>query len=126
MSGFDALAEEMNKKGTRALSPATLVGNSGIRHEFAFAVVPESGKPAVVIDTELSVGDVDDTKVLKFYVKVFDVRPEKAILCVSPKLSQRAAALSREYGIEVLEDEVPRNLVRLAGRAIGKLDAKES
>ncbi len=108
------------------MSPATLVGNSGIRHEFAFAVVPESGKPAVVIDTELSVGDVDDTKVLKFYVKVFDVRPEKAILCVSPKLSQRAAALSREYGIEVLEDEVPRNLVKLAGKAIGKLDAKES
>ena len=117
-SGFEGIAEAMNRKGRKAHAPAAIIGNSGIRHEFDFAVVPDSGKPTVVVDTELAVQDVDDTKVLKFYVKVFDVRPERAILCVSPRLSSRAAALAKEYGIEVLEDEVPRKLLKLAEKAI--------
>jgi hypothetical protein len=117
-SGFEGIAEGLNRKGNKAHAPAAIVGSSGIRHEFAFAVIPDSGKPKVVVDTELAVQDVDDTKVLKFYVKVFDVRPERAILCVSPKLSSRAATLAKEYGIEVLEDEVPRKLLKLAEKAI--------
>jgi len=124
-SGFEGIAEGMNRKGRKAHAPAAIIGNSGIRHEFAFAVVPDSGKPTVVVDTELAVEDVDDTKVLKFYVKVFDVRPERAILCVSPKLSSRAAALAKEYGIEVLEDEVPRRLLKLAEKAIDEKPNQE-
>ncbi len=118
MTGFGGLADGISKKGKNARAPAVIVGSSGVKHEFAFAITPESKKPKVVVDTELSVEDVDDTKVLKFYVKVFDVQPEKAILCVTPKLSERAAALAREYGIEVLEDEVPRRLVERAAEVI--------
>ncbi len=117
---FESLAESLSRKGTRARAPATIVGKSGVKHEFALAVEADSGGAQVVVDAELSVKDVDEMKVLKFYVKVFDVSPKKAILCVTPRLSDRAATLAREYGIEVLEDEAPRSLVGLAGKALGE------
>lgn len=115
---FESVAAELSDKGAQA--PAFIVGKSGVKHEFAFAVVPPSRKAKIVVDTELSVKEVDEMKVLKFYVKVFDVSPEKAILCVSPKLGERARALAGEYGITVLENEVPRNLIGMATEAVEK------
>ena len=116
--GFETVATELNKKGIRAQAPAAILGKSGVKHEFAFAVVPDAGRAKVVVDTELSVKDVDEMKVLKFYVKVFDVGPEKAVLCVSPKLGSRAATLAKEYGITVLEDEVPKKLIPKAEKVV--------
>jgi hypothetical protein len=115
---FESVASDLSKKGVKAMAPASIVGKSGVKHEFAFAVLPEDGKVKVVVDTELSVKDVDEMKVLKFYVKVFDVSPEKAVLCVSPKLGGRAATLAKEYGIVVLEDDVPKKLVPMAASLI--------
>ncbi len=120
-SDFESMASELGKKGARASAPAAIVGKSGVKHEFEFALVPESGKPKVVIDTELSVKEVDEMKVLKFYVKVFDVSPEKAVLCVTPKLSERAATLAKEYGIIVVEDETPRQLVAKAESIVNEV-----
>ncbi|HEV2138474.1 MAG TPA: hypothetical protein VGR53_06500 [Nitrososphaerales archaeon] len=115
---FEAVAAGFSKQGAQA--PAFIMGKSGVKHEFAFAIIPSSNKAKIVVDTELSVKEVDEMKVLKFYVKVFDVSPEKAILCVSPKLSERARALAKEYGITVLEDEVPRKLIGMASEAVEK------
>jgi len=117
---FETMATDFVKRGVKAKAPAAIVGKSGVRHEFAFAVVPESGKPRVVIDTELSVKDVDEMKVLKFYVKVYDVGPEKAVLCVSPRLGERASALAKEYRIQVLEDETPRKLIPKAAKFVSE------
>ena len=119
VSTFEDLAEDLNKKGVAASAPATIPGKSGVKHEFAFAL-QGSGKPRVVVDTELSVKDVDEMKVLKFYVKVFDISPAKAILCVSPRLNERATTLAREYGILVLEDDAPKKLVGMAARAVNE------
>jgi hypothetical protein len=115
---FESVAAQLAKEGAQA--PAFIMGKSGVKHEFAFAIIPPSKKAKVVVDTELSVKEVDEMKVLKFYVKVFDVSPEKAILCVSPKLGERARALAQEYGITVLEDEVPRRLIGMASEAVQK------
>ena len=115
---FESMASGLSRKGVTAKAPAVIVGKSGVKHEFAFALVPDSGKPKVVVDTELSVKEVDEMKVLKFYVKVYDVSPEKAVLCVSPKLTERAAAIAREYGIEVLENETPKKLIPMAARVV--------
>ena len=115
---FETYAADLSKKGVKATAPASIVGRSGVKHDFAFAVAEDSGKTKVVVDTELSVKEVDEMKVLKFYVKVYDVAPEKAILCVSPKLSSRAATLAREYGLSVLEEEVPRKLIQRAADAV--------
>ena len=118
---FETYAGNLSRKGVRAQAPASIVGRSGVKHEFAFAVTEGSGKTKVVVDTELSVREVDEMKVLKFYVKVYDVGPEKAILCVSPKLNPRAATLAHEYGLSVLEEEVPRRLVQKAADAVDSI-----
>jgi hypothetical protein len=115
---FESVASELSDKGAQA--PALIMGKSGVRHEFAFAIVPPTNKAKVVVDTELSVKEVDEMKVLKFYVKVFDVSPERAILCVSPKLGERANALAKEYGITVLENETPRKLIDMASKAVAE------
>ncbi|MDG6909433.1 MAG: hypothetical protein JRN08_03600 [Nitrososphaerota archaeon] len=121
---FESLAGSLSKKGVKATAPAQIVGKSGVKHEFAFAVRPDEARAKVVVDTELSVKDVEEMKVLKFYVKVFDVGPENAILCVSPRLSGRAADLAREYGIKVVQDDVPKKLAGLASKAIGEILGK--
>lgn len=126
VTNFEALAQDLSKKGVKACAPAAIMGKSGVKHEFAFALLPEGGRVKVVVDTELSVNEVDEMKVLKFYVKVFDVGPEKAILCVSPKLNGRAAVLAHEYGIQVFEDDVPKKLVGLAEKAVEETLAGES
>jgi len=115
---FETMVSRLSRRGIKAHAPAAIVGKSGVKHEFAFALVPDSGKAKIVVDTELSVRDVDEMKVLKFYVKVFDVGPEKAVLCVSPRLGTRAATLAKEYGITVLEDDVPRKLIPMAEKVV--------
>jgi len=115
---FETMASELNQKGVKASAPAAIMGKSGVKHEFAFALMPDSGKARIVVDTELSVKEVDEMKVLKFYVKVFDVGPEKAVLCVCPKLGARAATLAKEYGITVLENDVPKRLIPMAEKVV--------
>jgi len=120
---FESMANSLNRKGFKAQAPAAIVGKSGVKHEFAFALTPDAGKAKIVVDTELSVGEVDEMKVLKFYVKVFDVGPEKAVLCVCPRLGERAATLAKEYGITVLENDVPRKLIPMAEKVVNEIAA---
>jgi len=117
---FESMAKRLSEAGVPATAGATLVGKSGTRHDFAFAVTQPTGKAKLVVDTALSVDGVDETKVLAFYVKVFDVGPERAILAVSPKLTDRAKALAREYRIIVLENEAPRKLVPMVAETVEK------
>jgi len=113
---FESMAKKLSGSGVQAFAPAVVVGKSGVRHEFSLAV--GGPKPRVVVGEALSMKEVDDLKVLSFYAKVFDVGPERAILCVSPGLDQRAKALAKEYKITVLENETPRKLIPMAGDAI--------
>jgi hypothetical protein len=115
---FESVASSLAGSGKQAKAPAQMVGKSGVKHEFSLAVFSSPGSPEVVVDAELSVKDVDEMKVLKFYVKVFDVSPKKSILCVCPRLTERARSLAKEYGITVLESDVPRKLVQMAANEI--------
>lgn len=112
------MASALSERGERAKAPASIRGRSGVRHQFVFALLRDSGEPKLVVDMERSDGEVDDVGVLRFYVKAFDVNPEKAVLCVSPRLTTRAAALARAYGIVVIEAESPPDLVLMAGRFV--------
>lgn len=118
---FESMAANYSGGKMKASAPALILGKSGVKHEFSFALLEDPGKPVVVVDTELSVKEVDEMKVLKFYVKVFDVSPSKAVLCVSPKLAERARSLAKEYGIVVLEDDLPRNLINKASDVVKTL-----
>jgi hypothetical protein len=117
---FESMAKRLCETGVPAAAGATLVGKSGTKHDFAFAITQPTGKAKLVVDTALSVNGVDETKVLAFYVKVFDIGPERAILAVSPKLTDRARALAREYRIIVLENEAPRKLVPMVADTVEK------
>ena len=118
ISDFESLASDLTKRGKNAKAPAVIVGKSGVKHEFAFALDPDAVRPEVVIDTELSVKEVDEVKVLKFYVKVYDVGPKKSVLCVTPKLTEAAASLAKGYEISVVQDETPRNLIQKAAKLV--------
>src|SRR5271157_3849067 len=102
---FEALAKRLADTGAKATAPAVLVGRSGARHEFALAVQSKKGGPKVVVDTALSLKSVEDIQVLSFYAKVFDLSPEHALLCVSPRLGPSGKELAKEYKISVLENE---------------------
>ena len=123
---FESVASSLAGGGKQAKAPAQMVGKSGVKHEFSLAVFSSpGGSPEVVVDAELSVKDVDEMKVLKFYVKVFDVSPKKSILCVCPRLTDRARSLAKEYGITVLESDVPRKLVQMAANEISGTSGEE-
>lgn len=117
LAGFSSLAGALCKMGLKAQAPAQIQGRSGVKHEFALAVRTEA-KANVVLDAELSLNEVDEMKVVRFYIKVLDVGPQRAILCVSPRLDKRAALLAKEYGVAVLESEEPVRLARMAARRI--------
>jgi hypothetical protein len=118
---LESVAADLSREGIKSQAPAMITGKSGIKHEFALAVVGGDGKPKVVVDTELSIKDVDEMKVLKFYVKVFDVSPDKAVLCVSPRLNERAKSLAKEYQIIIAEDEVPKNLISATEKLVKQI-----
>lgn len=118
---FEGLAKHLKRSGVEASAPASLAGKSGANHEFAFAAHLMSGDSLVVVDTALSMREVEEIKVLSFYAKVFDVSPEHALLCVSPRLGPRGKQLASEYNIAVMENEIPRQLVTMVERYIDGL-----
>ena len=117
---FESLAERYIDSGHPAGSSTSVVGASGVRHHFAFTASSKDGTLQVVADTALSVSDVEETKVLGFFAKVYDVKPKAAVLCVSPRLNSAATELARQYGIVVLSNEKPRELVPMLGSFVDK------
>lgn len=110
------LVSRFNIDNRNAKAPVKLVGKSGVRHEFAFAVTTKDGGVQLVADITLSSSEVDETKVLAFFIKVFDVGAKHAVLCVTPRLNKRAEALAKQYGIVVLKSEEPGKLVGMLSK----------
>ncbi|QQG49320.1 MAG: hypothetical protein HY247_03140 [archaeon] len=118
---FETLAKKYEDAGHPAGPSGSVVGASGVSHSFAFVVSSTTGGVDVVSDTALSVSEVDETKVLGFFAKVYDVKPRAAVLCVSPRLNPGAADLARQYGLTVIENDKPRELVGMLGKTIDKI-----
>ncbi len=117
---FESLAKRYADAGYVARTSATLVGGSGIRHSFSFAVSSKEGVPEVVADTALSQSTVDGIKVLGFFAKVYDVKPKLAVMCVSPRLEASPAELAKEYHIVVLQSEKPAELPGMLCEVVDK------
>jgi hypothetical protein len=118
---FESLAKRYIDAGYLASTSSSVLGASGVKHNFAFTVSGEDGVVQAVADTVLSVTEVDEVKVLGFYAKVYDVKPKAAVLCVSPRLSPGAAELARQYGFFVLEHEKPRELIAMLANTIDRI-----
>jgi len=93
-------------------SPAAFIGKSGVRHTFSFSV-GEGEKPDIVCDVIIGKVDQDETRVLSLFIKVFDVGPKRAILCVSPRLTKEAVRLAMLYNIITLESPDPSRLPQM-------------
>jgi hypothetical protein len=83
-------------------TPAQIVGKSGVQHQFSFAST-EGKNPSFVGDVIIGPGEKDETKVLSLFIKVYDIGAKRAILCVTPKLTNEAAKLARLYNILTVE-----------------------
>jgi len=118
---FEALANRYIAAGHLASTTSSLVGASGVKHRFDFEISREDGVVQVVADTVLSVAEVDEVAVLKFFTKVYDVKPRAAVLCVSPRLSRGAADLAREYKLFVIEQEKPNELIPTLAKTVDKI-----
>jgi hypothetical protein len=90
-------------------SPASVVGKSGVQHQFSFAT-GDAKSPNIVGDVILGPGEKDETKVLSLFIKVYDIGAKRAILCVTPKLTNEAAKLARLYNILTVESPDPKQL----------------
>ena len=94
-------------------APASVVGRSGVRHDFSFAI-DKKKELGIVGDVILGEDEKDETKVLSLFIKFYDVGARRAILCVTPRLTPEAARLARFYNILTIETAdaklVPRML----------------
>lgn len=118
---FESLAKRYVDAGYLASTSSSVPGASGVKHNFAFTIAKEDGVMQVVADTALSVTEVEEVEVLGFFAKVYDVKPKAAVLCVSPRLSPRAAELARQYKLYVLEQEKPRELIPILAKTVDKI-----
>ena len=111
------LAEYLRAEGYQVEDLVALRGASGIEH--SFDIVATKGKDSLAISIASSPSEVGDDEVVRFFAKVFDARPTRAILVAMPKLSEGALKLAKFYGIETVEGrdagEVRSSMERLFG-----------
>jgi 5-methylcytosine-specific restriction endonuclease McrA len=97
----DLISDCLGSKGYRIEDTNSLRGSSGAEH--AFDVVATRGGGRLVISIASSPSEVGEMEVAGFFAKVFDVRPERAVLVAMPRLSEGALRLAKFYGIAVAE-----------------------
>ncbi|MDA4118643.1 MAG: hypothetical protein OK455_09895 [Thaumarchaeota archaeon] len=100
--------------------PAALTGKSGVKHTFSFSF-GEGEKPEIVCDVIVGTIEQDETRVLSLFIKVFDVGPKQAILCVSPGLTKEASRLAMLYNIVTLESADPKKLPQMIEGVLKRL-----
>lgn len=96
--------------GLATVRLAKVRGESGALHTFSFAARARS--TTFALDVYDEVRDID---VLKTYVKVYDTKAVGAMVCVTGRVSKRAEAMAKDYGMNIIAPaEVPRYLRSLA------------
>jgi len=85
-----------------ATTPMSWVGKSGVKHGFTFGYPGDHG-PDMVCDVILSEVPIDETDVLAFFIRVYDVGAKSSILCTSPGLTPGALRLALLYKIRVIQ-----------------------
>jgi hypothetical protein len=113
---FKPLLKEISNMGWYVRSPAIIPSQSGIEHEFTFALwAPEKrgeGPPDIVIDLYTSNEEVAPTIVLAFQAKTMDIQAIEKVLIVMPKLNEKAKVLAKSYGISFIEAEASSEIVK--------------
>ena len=113
--GFESLLKDLAGKGWHGQAPITLLGKSGIEHEFALALWagesdPTKEPPDVLADMYASDAEVNSTMVLAFFAKTMDVEPKERVLIAMPRLDKKGNILAKSYNMHVVEAETATEL----------------
>ncbi|MEM4316151.1 MAG: hypothetical protein QXT66_07380 [Nitrososphaerota archaeon] len=98
------LIETAESSGWVVRTPATIQGNSGVAHTFAFLAHNPRSPPneGLAIDVEVSVDKVDQSKVLSLFSKALDAAIQSTALGVVGDIEERAKVLARSFGIHLV------------------------
>jgi predicted RNA-binding Zn-ribbon protein involved in translation (DUF1610 family) len=108
--------------------PALIKGQSGVEHEFPFALWPNEeasgGKPDVVAELSTHEKEVNLTQVLAFQAKAADVEASRKIFMAMPKLDAKGRLLSSNYGMHVVEAKTARELHEKVANVLQQIASK--
>lgn len=118
------IVDELVRMGWQGLMPASIVGISGVEHEFSLALwrpgkrVEREG-PDIVVDIYVSELGLSDKELLAFIAKCHDLEqaardPLLKIVLAIPGLTNKAKTLAEKYGIVFVEATSADELVEKA------------
>jgi len=99
-----SILDFLQKKGFKTESPGYLEGESGVVHEYDIvAHGSDIDNGGLVLDFEVSKEVVGEERAISMFAKVYDTTPLKAILVVSPSITERGRKLAAQYRIDLVE-----------------------
>ncbi len=104
------IAELFQKFGYEVTTPKVIRGLSGVDH--TFDVHASKGGSEIAADLVSATTDIGPESVAGFFAKVFDAKPQRAILIAIPKLNQEAQKLSAMYSIETVSADQVEDILK--------------
>lgn len=117
---YAPIRELLEERGFIVEAPGMLMGSSGVSHRFDFIAYRYKGGDRKVYALDVASRDapIEEAEVISLFVKVFDVKPDKAILVAVPGATDRALKLAQSYGIEVVLGKDIEEAIKKLGEAI--------
>jgi hypothetical protein len=113
----------LHKKGFKTESPGYLKGESEVVHEYDVVAYRNSIDDGVlVLDFEASKDVVGEERVISMFAKVYDTMPLKAILVVSPSITEKGWKLAAQYKIDLLEGRDVNLILKKLAKVIPSAD----
>ena len=106
----------MKEKGFTVESPGTMKGKSGIDYPFDIIATKEDKKTVFVIATDAR--EVEQEVIIGFFAKIYDCKPEKAIIVGIPRLSTESLGLTSLYRIDVFEGNELKGILEKLKQAL--------
>ena len=108
-SNIEPIVRKVRARGWFALPLKSLMGKSGVEHEFSLVVSRSpllkltQGKHLLVAEVISSASQVSEIQLLAFFAKALDVGVKNRILVAIPTLGKDARKFADSYGITSLE-----------------------
>ena len=130
-SSLESIVRKVRARGWFALPFRSLVGKSGVEHEFSL-VVSETpvmnghirGGRLLVAELISSTRHLGKIQLLTFFAKALDVGVKNRILVAIPKLEDDAKKFADSYGIIVLESPSPEAALDALAAKVGEMMEK--
>lgn len=100
LSFYDTAIEALSSRGYTIERPF-LKGDSGVEHMFDLVAKSEN-KSIFILEVFFSENEVPDPAIISFLTKIYDTRPEKAVLVIVPSITDTAMNMLKGLGINVL------------------------